>query len=492
MTDCLGYSNLGDFQFIPKEFMLVPVLLCGGVGSRLWPVSRAARPKQFLPLGGEGSMLQETQRRLAGLECGPTVVVCNAEHRFMVAEQLRDECDQSATIILEPAGRNTAPAIALAALHVQRTAPEALLLVLPADHHVTEPGVFRDTVAAAQAHAAAGKLMTFGVVPSRPETGYGYVRCGETLADGVFELAEFVEKPDAVTAEQYLAAGRYLWNSGMFLFKANQYLAELAQHQPDMLAACQAAMDTAEQDLDFIRPNAEVFVASPSDSIDYAVMEHTEQGGVASLNCGWSDVGTWPALWEIGEADTRGNVSVGDVLLQDARDNYIRSQSRLVTAMGVDNLVVVETPDAVMVGARDQMQQIKQVVEALSKAGRSEATVHQRVYRPWGSYESLVVGEQFQVKRLTVTPGQSLSLQLHHHRAEHWVVVAGEADIIRGEEHLTLGPDESTYIPIGMKHRLANGGRQPLEVIEVQSGSYLGEDDIVRFNDVYGREETLI
>lgn len=469
--------------------MLIPVLLSGGVGSRLWPLSRAARPKQFLPLGGQGSMLQETQRRLAGLDCGPTVVVCNAEHRFMVAEQLRDECDQAATIILEPAGRNTAPAIALAALHVKRTAPEALLLVLPADHHVTEPHAFVTTVAAAQAHAAAGKLMTFGVVPSRPETGYGYVRCGEAMAEGIFELAEFVEKPDAATAERYVAAGQYLWNSGMFLFRADRYLAQLAQRQPEMLAACEAAMDAGEQDLDFIRPNAEAFLTSPSNSIDYAVMEQIEQGGVARLSCGWSDVGAWPSLWEIGEADGCGNVSEGDVLLQDAHDNYIRSESRLVAAVGVDSLVVVETPDAVMVGARDQMQQIKQVVEALSKAKRSEATVHQRVYRPWGSYESLVVGEQFQVKRLTVTPGQTLSLQLHHHRAEHWVVVSGQAEITRGEEQLTLGPDESTYIPIGMKHRLANRGGQPLEVIEVQSGAYLGEDDIVRFDDVYGREE---
>ncbi len=470
--------------------MLIPVLLSGGVGSRLWPVSRAARPKQFLTLGSQGSMLQETQRRLGGLECGPTVVVCNAEHRFMVAEQLRDESDQRATIILEPTGRNTAPAIALAALHIQATAPEALLLVLPADHHVAEPDAFCATVAAAQPHAAAGKLMTFGVVPSRPETGYGYARCGEALGEGIFKLAEFVEKPDAATAEKYVAAGRYLWNSGMFLFRADRYLAELSQHQPDMFAACEAAMAAVEQDLDFIRPNSEAFLASPSDSIDYAVMEHTEEGGVARLSCGWSDVGAWPALWEIGEADSRGNVSEGDVLLLDACDNYIRSECRLVAAVGVDNLVVVETPDAVMVGARDQMQKIKQVVESLSKANRPEATVHQRVYRPWGSYESLVMGEQFQVKLLTVTPGQTLSLQLHHHRAEHWVVVSGQADITRGEEQLTLGPDESTYVPIGMKHRLANRGEQPLKVIEVQSGSYLGEDDIVRFSDVYGREET--
>ena len=470
--------------------MVVPVLLSGGVGSRLWPVSRAARPKQFLPLGGDGSMLQETQRRLEGLDCERAIVVCNAEHRFMVAEQLRAEAAESPTIILEPAGRNTAPAIALAALQAQAQHPEALLLVLPADHHVTDPGAFRATVERAMAPAQTGKLMTFGVVPSRPETGYGYVRCGEMLADGIFSLAEFVEKPDEATAARYVADGAYCWNSGLFLFRADRYLEALSQHQPEMLAACEQAMALAERDLDFIRPDAEAFLASPADSIDYAVMEHTEDGGVATLDCGWSDVGAWSALWEIGATDSDGNVSEGDVLLHDARNNYVRSESRLVTALGVEDLVVVETADAVMVGARDRVQDIKQVVEALTASNRPEASIHQKVFRPWGSYESLVVGEQFQVKRLTVTPGQTLSLQLHHHRAEHWVVVSGEAQVTRGEEQLTLGPDQSTYIPIGMKHRLANRGAAPLEVIEVQSGSYLGEDDIVRFDDVYGREET--
>ena len=468
--------------------MLIPVLLSGGVGSRLWPVSRAARPKQFLPLGGDGSMLQETQRRLKGLDCGPAIVVCNAEHRFMVAEQLRAEAAASPTIILEPAGRNTAPAIALAALQAQH--PEALLLVLPADHHVTDPGAFRATVERAMAPARAGQLMTFGVVPSRPETGYGYVRCGEALADGIFSLAEFVEKPDQATAARYVADGTYYWNSGLFLFRADRYLEALGQHQPAMLAACEQAMARAERDLDFIRPDAEAFLASPADSIDYAVMEHTEAGGVATLDCGWSDVGAWSALWEIGAPDNDGNVCEGDVLLHDARNNYVRSESRLVTALGVEDLVVVETADAVMVGARHRVQDVKQVVEALSASNRPEAASHQKVFRPWGSYESLVIGEQFQVKRLTVTPGQTLSLQLHHNRAEHWVVVSGEADITRGEEQLTLGPDQSTYIPIGMKHRLANPSAAPLEVIEVQSGSYLGEDDIVRFDDEYGREET--
>ncbi|MBL6821015.1 MAG: mannose-1-phosphate guanylyltransferase/mannose-6-phosphate isomerase [Luminiphilus sp.] len=470
--------------------MLIPVLLSGGVGSRLWPVSRAARPKQFLPFGGEGSMLQETQRRLEGLECAPPLVVCNAEHRFMVAEQLRNETTEQATLILEPAGRNTAPAIALAALHVQQSHPKALLLVLPADHHVTDPEAFQRTVVSASERAQSGRLMTFGVVPTKPETGYGYVRCGEAVSEGIYELAEFVEKPDKETAEAYLASGHYYWNSGMFLFRADRYLAELALHRPAMLSACEAAMSSATRDLDFVRPSEEAFLASPSESIDYAVMEHTLEGGVAALDCGWSDVGAWSAMWDISEADAAGNVCEGDVLLQDAHDNYLRSESRLVAAIGVRDLVVVETADAVMVGARDQMQSIKQLVAALESSDRPEATIHQKVFRPWGSYESLVVGEQFQVKRLTVNPGQTLSLQLHHQRAEHWVIVSGEAHVTRGDEHLVLGPDESTYIPIGMKHRLANLGEAPLEVIEVQSGSYLGEDDIVRFDDVYGREET--
>jgi mannose-1-phosphate guanylyltransferase/mannose-6-phosphate isomerase len=435
-------------------------------------------------------MLQETQRRLRGLDCGAAVVVCNADHRFMVAEQLRDETDEAPTIILEPAGRNTAPAIALAALKAREQDPQALLLVLPADHHVRDPAAFCATVARALAPARDGKLMTFGVVPTRPETGYGYVRCGDSLSEGLYDLAEFVEKPDTATAERYLADGTYFWNSGLFLFRADRYLAELGIHQPAMLAACELAMADAESDLDFIRPNAEAFLASPADSIDYALMEHTDHGGVATLDCGWSDVGAWSALWEVGEADSDGNVAEGDVLLQSARNNYIRSESRLVTAIGVENLVLVETADAVMVGARDRVQDIKQVVEALTAADRPEASVHQKVFRPWGSYESLVVGQQFQVKRLTVAPSQTLSLQLHRHRAEHWVVVSGQAEVTRGDEVLTLGPDESTYIPIGMKHRLANHGVDSLEVIEVQSGSYLGEDDIVRFDDVYGREES--
>ena len=470
--------------------MLVPVLLSGGVGSRLWPVSRAARPKQFLPLGGEGSMLQETLRRLSGLECRSPLVVCNAEHRFMVAEQLRGESMAPPEIILEPAGRNTAPAIALAALQVRHHDPESLLLVLPADHHIVSPEGFCDAILRAASEACEGRLMTFGVVPIRAETGYGYVRTGDSLAEGLFGLAEFVEKPDLVTAESYVAAGTYFWNSGMFLFRADRYLEELALHQPDMLAACERAMAAATRDLDFIRPEEAAFLSSPADSIDYAVMEKTTHGGVAVLDCGWSDVGAWSALWELGQGDDGGNVTRGDVILQDAQGSYVHSESRLVTALGIEGLVIVETPDAVMVSPKHRVQDIKQLVDTLTRAERSEATVHQRVFRPWGAYESLVMGEHFQVKRLIVNPGQTLSLQLHHKRAEHWVVVSGVADVVRGEQHLTLEPDESTYIPIGMKHRLANRGEVPLEVIEVQSGSYLGEDDIVRFDDVYGREDS--
>ena len=435
-------------------------------------------------------MLQETLRRLSGLECRPPMVVCNAEHRFMVAEQLRGESMSPPEIILEPAGRNTAPAIALAALQASQHDPQSLLLVLPADHHILAPRQFCDTVVRAASEAREGRLMTFGVVPTRAETGYGYVRTGDSLATGLYDLAEFVEKPDIATAESYLAAGTYFWNSGMFLFRADRYLDELALHQPEMLAACERAMAAATQDLDFIRPDEAAFLASPADSIDYAVMEKTTHGGVAVLDCGWSDVGAWAALWELGQGDEQGNVTRGDVVLQDAQGSYVHSESRLVTALGIEDLVIVETPDAVMVSPKQRVQDIKQLVDTLSRAERSEATVHQRVFRPWGAYESLVVGEHFQVKRLNVNPGQTLSLQLHHKRAEHWVVVSGVADIVRGEEHLTLGPDESTYIPLGMKHRLANRGEAPLEVIEVQSGSYLGEDDIVRFDDVYGREDS--
>jgi mannose-1-phosphate guanylyltransferase/mannose-6-phosphate isomerase len=467
--------------------MLIPVLLSGGVGSRLWPVSREGRPKQFLPMAGQGSMLQQTQRRLAGFDTSPPIVVCNEEHRFLVAEQLREVGVDVGRIILEPEGRNTAPAIALAALAAIEEDPDAQLLVLPADHYIADGAAFHAAVGVAMGLAAENKLVTFGVVPTSPETGYGYIRCGADLGDNAAELAEFVEKPDLATAEDYLAAGNYLWNSGMFLFRADRYLEALAAHRGDIDAACRSAMAEAEADMDFLRPGREAFLASPSDSIDYAVMEHTDAGAVVPLDCGWSDIGAWSALWDIGDKDEAGNVVAGDVLLDDTRDSYVHSESRLVTTTGVEGLVVVETADAVLVADRDRVQNVKNLVKSLQSAGRSEASVHQRVFRPWGSYESLVTADRFQVKRIIVNPGQKLSLQKHFHRAEHWIVVQGTAEVTRDEEVFTLREDQSTYIPLGTVHRLANPGKIPLELIEVQSGSYLGEDDIVRFEDVYGR-----
>ena len=467
--------------------MITPVILSGGVGSRLWPVSREGRPKQFLPIGGARSMLQQTQLRLAGIETAPAIVVCNEAHRFLVAEQFREIKEQPGAIILEPAGRNTAPAIALAAQQAIDGDPDALLLVLPADHHIAAPDAFLAAVDQGLGAAAAGYLVTFGVVPTGPETGYGYIRGGSEAAPGVLKLDRFVEKPDVTTAQGYLAEGDYYWNSGMFLLRAGTYLELLAQQQPAMYDACQGAMAAARRDMDFLRPDAETFLASPSDSIDYAVMEHTDRGAVVPLDCGWSDIGSWSALCEVGEADGDGNVVEGDVLAQDTCNSYIRGESRLVATLGVDNLVVVETPDAVLVADRNKVQDVKAIVTALKAADRSEATVHQRVFRPWGSYESLVVAEGFQVKRIIVQPGQTLSLQKHFHRAEHWVVVRGTAEVTRGEETFSLTADQSTYIPLETVHRLANPGQTALELIEVQSGSYLGEDDIVRLEDVYGR-----
>lgn len=438
-------------------------------------------------MAGQGSMLQQTQRRLAGFETAAPIVVCNEEHRFLVAEQLREVGVDPGRIILEPEGRNTAPAIALAALSILEQYPDAQLLVLPADHYIGDGHAFHDAVAAGVALASARRLVTFGVVPSRPETGYGYIRCGDALGDAAAELAEFVEKPDADTAQAYLDAGNYYWNSGMFLFRADGYLEALEQHRPDIYSACQASMAGAEADLDFLRPEKTAFLACPSDSIDYAVMERTDAGAVVPLDCGWSDIGAWSALWDIGSKDDAGNVTAGDVLLDDTRDSYVHSESRLVTTTGVDGLVVVETADAVLVADRDRVQNVKNLVKSLKVAGRSEASVHSRVFRPWGSYESLVTADRFQVKRIIVNPGQKLSLQKHFHRAEHWIVVHGTAEVTRGEEVFTLREDQSTYIPLGTVHRLANPGKIPLELIEVQSGSYLGEDDIVRFEDVYGR-----
>ena len=469
--------------------MLTPVLLSGGVGSRLWPVSRETHPKQFLPLAGELSMLQETLQRTSGLEETAPRVVCNEEHRFMVAEQLRQVNIKPGALILEPAGRNTAPAVALAAIQALATDPESLLLVLPADHVIREVAAFAQAVSNAVPLAREGRLMTFGVVPTSPETGYGYIKCGAELAADLYDLESFVEKPDTETARAYLDSGNYLWNSGMFLLRAATYLEQLAEHAPGMLACCREAMADATTDMDFVRPAADKFLQCPSDSIDYAVMEKTAAGAVVSLDCGWSDVGAWSALWDVAARDSEGNACKGDVMLENCTGSYFRSESRLVAGIGVDNLVVVETADAVLVSDRSNVQNVKRIVNRLKDLERPEVSQHRRVYRPWGSYESLVTSQRFQVKRIVVDPGQTLSLQMHHHRAEHWIVVHGTAEVTCEDKVFMLGEDESTYIPLGHKHRLSNPGRIPLELIEVQSGAYLGEDDIVRYEDVYGRSE---
>ena len=469
--------------------MLTPVLLSGGVGSRLWPVSRETHPKQFLPLASELSMLQETLRRTSGLEEGPPLVVCNEEHRFMVAEQLREVNIKACALILEPQGRNTAPAVALAAIQALKADPEALLLVLPADHLIQDVGAFARAVGRAVPLAAQGRLMTFGVVPSSPETGYGYIKCGAALDAELYDLERFVEKPDAATAQAYLDSGNYLWNSGMFLLRAATYLEQLGLHAPAILSHCREAMAGAIADMDFVRPAAGAFLDCPSDSIDYAVMEKTDLGGVVSLDCGWSDVGAWSALWDVAERDSSGNACKGDVMLEGCSDSYFRSESRLLAGIGVSDLVVVETADAVLVADRARVQDVKLIVNRLKQQRRPEVSQHRRVYRPWGSYESLVTSQRFQVKRIVVNPGHTLSLQMHHHRAEHWIVVHGTAEVTCEDKVFMLGEDESTYIPLGHKHRLANPGRIPLELIEVQSGAYLGEDDIVRYEDMYGRSK---
>ncbi|MGI9300796.1 MAG: mannose-1-phosphate guanylyltransferase/mannose-6-phosphate isomerase [Luminiphilus sp.] len=466
---------------------IVPVLLCGGVGSRLWPVSRQGRPKQYLNLIGEDSMLQQTLTRLEGLDQAPPIIVCNEEHRFLVAEQTRQIGIESATIILEPEGKNTAPAIALAALVASATNPDSALLVLPADHHIGRPEQLRAAVKEALAAALRTKLVTFGLVPTRAETGYGYIKRGETLSGNVAVLDQFVEKPNEVTAKGYLDSGEYVWNSGMFLFKAGHFLDALSEFQPTIAAACRAAMANSERDMNFVRPDSKAFGNCPSESIDYAVMEHTKDGVVVSLDCDWSDIGAWSALWDTGGKDGEGNVTHGDVVLDNTHNSYVRSQSRLVTTSGVNDLVVVETADAVMVADRHSVQDVKHIVSMLKSQQRSEADAHHRVFRPWGFYESLIVGDGFQVKRIVVNPGQQLSLQMHHHRAEHWVVVRGTAEVINGDQTMTLVKDQSTFVPVGAQHRLSNPGAVPLELIEVQTGSYFGEDDIVRFDDDYGR-----
>jgi mannose-1-phosphate guanylyltransferase/mannose-6-phosphate isomerase len=470
--------------------MLIPVILSGGSGTRLWPLSRELYPKQLLPLVGEHTMLQETARRVEGMAgVAPPIVVCNESHRFMVAEQLHALGTAPSAIILEPVGRNTAPAVAVAALVTLTQAEDPVLLVLPADHVIRDVEKFRKAVQAGLAAAQAGKLVTFGVVPDRPETGYGYIRRAKSEGPA-YPVAEFVEKPDHATAVRYLQSGEYFWNSGMFMFRARTYLAELRQHAPAMLSACEDAVAGAKRDLDFTRLTADAFGACPSDSIDYAVMEKTKDAVVVPLDAGWSDVGSWSALQDALPRDADGNVLSGDVITEGTTGSYLHATSRMIAAVGLKDHVVVETKDAVLVAPRDRVQDVKALVNQLKAQGRYETSLHREVFRPWGSYDSIDNGERFQVKRLVVKPGAQMSLQLHHHRAEHWIVVSGTARITRGEETFLLGENESTFIPMGTRHRIENPGKVTLHIIEVQSGSYLGEDDIVRFEDVYGREGT--
>ncbi|NJD56876.1 MAG: mannose-1-phosphate guanylyltransferase/mannose-6-phosphate isomerase [Nitrospirae bacterium] len=470
--------------------LITPVILSGGSGTRLWPLSRELYPKQLLPLVGTHTMLQNTVARLRGIDgAGAPLIVANDSHRFMVAEQMRLIGVKPEAIMLEPVGRNTAPAVAVAALHASAKRKDPVLLVLPADHVIKDAASFHAAVAAGEQLAKQGRLITFGIVPTGPETGYGYIKKGKKLgAKGIGHAVErFVEKPDLATAAKYVSSGDYLWNSGMFMFRASSFLKELKRFAPAMLAACIRAYKASARDLDFLRLGEEAFAASPGDSIDYAVMEKTAAAAVIPLDAGWSDVGSWASLWEVHPRDRSGNAIAGDVIAKDMKNSLIHAGSRLVAAIGLKDVVVVETADAVLVAHKDHSQKVKQVVDELKGSRRDEALLHRRVNRPWGAYECIDSEERFQVKRITVNPGASLSLQKHMHRAEHWVVVKGTARITRGKEVVTLSENESTYIPLGVKHRLENPGKILLELIEVQSGSYLGEDDIVRFDDRYGR-----
>ena len=467
--------------------MIVPVIMAGGTGSRLWPLSRQLHPKQFLKLCGDSTLLQQTLARLNGLDTAAPLIICNEDHRFLVAEQIRQIKLQGAGILLEPVGKNTAPAIALAALHACQEGQDPVLLVLAADHYIADEAEFRDVVNSASQLAEQGKLVTFGIVPTHAETGYGYIQRGVAFSQTGYQVVRFVEKPNREKAEAYLQSGDYYWNSGMFMFKASAYLKALSEFRPDILDACKKALQQGQKDMDFIRINADAFIQCPEDSIDYAVMEKTNDAAVIPLNAGWSDIGSWSALWEIGNKDAHGNVSKGDVLALNTNNCLIHADHKLVATVGVDNLVVVETKDAVLVVHKDCVQDVKKVVEAIKKDGRHEHINHREVYRPWGVYDSVEAGERYQVKRITVKPGAKLSVQMHHHRAEHWVVVSGTAKVTNGEKTFLVTENESTYIPIGEIHALENPGKIPLELIEVQSGSYLGEDDIVRFDDKYGR-----
>jgi mannose-1-phosphate guanylyltransferase len=466
--------------------MFTPVIMAGGSGSRLWPLSRQNTPKQFLDLDNSGNtLLQQTLARLSPVEHHTAVIVSNEAHRFQIAEQLR-QLNTGGRIILEPASRNTAPAVALAALTlIQQDDP--IMLILAADHHFEHPAALIKALDAGHALASQGKLVTFGIVPNRPETGYGYICKGEPLSDGACQIECFAEKPDAQTATDYINSGRYLWNSGMFMMRASTYLKELEIYAPEILQHCQQALSMGSTDADFIRPDQSVFTACPDNSIDYALMEHTQNGCVIPLDAGWSDIGSWQALWEISPKDQNGNHSTGDTCLIDSQNSLIHAHHRYVAALGLNDCIVVETKDAVLVAAKSHCQQVKDVVAQLKSDARSEYADHTHILRPWGEFDTIDVGHRYQVKRITVQPGEQLSLQLHYHRAEHWIVVSGTAHVVCGDQEMILSENQSTYIPVGVKHRLGNPGKIPLEVIEVQSGNYLGEDDIVRFTDIYGR-----
>lgn len=468
--------------------MIQPVILSGGSGTRLWPLSREQMPKQFLRLTSSQSLLQQTLSRLTGLTSAAPMLMGHHSHRFLMAEQLR-EMDQTATLVLEPEGRNTAPAIACAALLARQSGDDPLLLVLPADHVIGDVQAFQHSVAIAVPLAEAGYLVTFGVVPTQVETGYGYIACGAPL-EGGHHLAAFIEKPDAKRAAALVESGDYLWNSGMFLLRASSYLDQLKRLQPTMLEACAEAVNGAHRDLDFLRLGEEAFCRCPAESIDYAVMEHCDRAAVVPLAAAWSDIGSFDALWATLETDTAGNAAKGDTWLTDTQDSLVIAEHRLVATLGIKDVIVVETSDSVLVAHREQAQQVKQLVAALSQAGRSEPRSAPQVQRPWGSFQAMDSGERYQVKRITVKPGGRLSLQRHHHRAEHWVVVSGTARVTLEERSFLVSENQSTYIPIGALHRLENTGKIPLELIEVQSGSYLGEDDIERLDDVYARQSS--
>jgi len=463
-----------------------PVVLAGGSGSRLWPKSRVALPKQFLALTSENTMLQETIARLDGIDAHDPIVICNEAHRFLVAEQLRFKAINHGGILLEPVGRNTAPAIALSALHATASGEDPILLVLAADHLIRDNEAFHNAIKKAEKLAEQGMLVTFGVVPEKAHTGYGYIKVGKDIGDG-FEIDKFVEKPSLQVAEAYVDSGDYYWNSGMFMFRASRYLEELARYDNEMLKICKEAIETETADLEFIRVAQSVFAKCRDDSIDYAVMEKTDSAAMVPLDADWSDVGSWESLWETSEKDEQGNVVSGDVMLEDVNNSYINAEQRMVAVVGLDDVIVVETKDAVMVAHKNASQSVKNVVNQLKAEKRPEFEFHREVFRPWGSYDSIDNGDRFQVKRITVKPGEKLSVQMHHHRAEHWIVVSGSANVTINDKTQLVTENQSVYIPIGAVHALENPGKIPLELIEVQSGAYLGEDDIVRFSDRYGR-----